>query len=149
MSTSMIGRCCRPSFSKIAFMANEECHAHTDYEPVATESITLSADKTTLYVGDTTKATAIVNPSNADDKSVTYASDNEAVATIDENGNIVVKNPSAFWLPEVRITDEIGGTEYTVTGSYEGTETLDKKLKRIMERNAADKESDITEDDNE
>ena len=64
----------------------------------------------------------------------------------DENGNIVVKNPSAFWLPEVTTVDEIGGTEYTVTGSYEGTETLDKKLKRIMEQNAADDESDITED---
>ena len=66
----------------------------------------------------------------------------------DENGNIVVKNPSAFWLPEVTIVDEIGGAEYTVTGSYEGTETLDKKLKRIMEQNAADDESDITEDMN-
>ena len=64
----------------------------------------------------------------------------------DENGNIVVKNPSAFWLPEVTIVDEIGGAEYTVTGSYEGTETLDKKLKRIMEQNATDDESDITED---
>ena len=63
-----------------------------------------------------------------------------------ENGNIVVKNPSAFWLPEVTTVDEIGGAEYTVTGSYEGTETLDKKLKRIMEQNAADDESDITED---
>ena len=64
----------------------------------------------------------------------------------DENGNIVVKNPSAFWLPEVTTVDEIGGAEYTVTGSYEGTETLDKNLKRIMEQNAADDESDITED---
>ena len=64
----------------------------------------------------------------------------------DENGNIVVKNPSAFWLPEVTTVDEIGGAEYTVTGSYEGTETLDKKLHRIMEQNAADDESDITED---
>ena len=67
----------------------------------------------------------------------------------DENGNIVVKNPSAFWLPEVTIVDEIGGAEYTVTGSYEGTETLDKKLKRIMEQNAAnaaDDEIGITED---
>lgn len=44
------------------------------------------------------------------------------------------------------IVDEIGNAEYTVTGSYEGTETLDKKLKRIMEKNAADDESDITED---
>lgn len=67
----------------------------------------------------------------------------------DENGNIVVKNPSAFWLPEVTIVDEIGGAEYTVTGSYEGTETLDKKLKRIMEQNASDAADDelgITED---
>ena len=66
--------------------------------------------------------------------------------SFDEKGNIVVKNPSAFWLPEIKIVDVVGGTEYTVTGSYEGTETLDKKLKRIMENNAANEESDITED---
>ena len=69
--------------------------------------------------------------------------------TFDEKGNIVVKNPSAFWLPKVEIVDEIGGTEYTVTGSYDGEETLDKKLKRIMEQNAADaaeNELGITED---
>ena len=66
--------------------------------------------------------------------------------SFDENGNIVVKNPSAFWLPEIKIVDVVGGTEYTVTGSYEGTETLDKKLKRIMENNAANEEADITED---
>ena len=40
--------------------------------------------------------------------------------TFDEKGNIVVKNPSAFWLPQIEIVDEIGGTEYTVTGSYVG-----------------------------
>ena len=66
--------------------------------------------------------------------------------TFDEKGNIVVKNPSAYWLPEIKIVDEVGGTEYTVTGSYEGTETLNKKLKRIMEHNAANDNSDITED---
>ena len=66
--------------------------------------------------------------------------------TFDEKGNIVVKNPSAFWLPQVTIVDEVGGTVYTVTGSYDGTESLDKKLKRIMEQNAADNETGITED---
>ena len=66
--------------------------------------------------------------------------------SFDEKGNIVVKNPSAYWLPEIKIVDEVGGTEYTVTGSYEGTETLDKKLKRIMEYNAANEDSGITED---
>ena len=47
---------------------------------------------------------------------------------------------------KVKIVEEHGGTEYTVTGSYEGTETLDKKLRRIMEQNAADDKSSITED---
>ncbi len=49
-----------------------------------------------------------------------------------------MKNPSAFWLSDGKIVEENGGTEYTVTGSYEGTETLDKKLRRIMEQNATD-----------
>lgn len=69
--------------------------------------------------------------------------------SFDKKGNIVVKNPSAFWLPKVEIVDEIGGTEYTVTGSYDGEETLDRKLKRIMEQNASDAADDelgITED---
>ena len=66
--------------------------------------------------------------------------------SFDEKDNIVVKNPSAFWLPDVKIVEEHGGTEYTVTGSYEGTETLDKKLRRIMEQNAADDKNGITED---
>lgn len=66
--------------------------------------------------------------------------------SFDDKGNIVVKNPSAFWLPEITITEEIGGTEFTITGSYEGTETLDRKLKRIIQHQAANDESDITED---
>lgn len=66
--------------------------------------------------------------------------------SFDENGNIVVKNPSSFWLPDVKIVEVIGGTEYTVTGSYDGEERLNRKLKRIMEQNATDDENDITED---
>lgn len=66
--------------------------------------------------------------------------------SFDEKGNIVVKNPSAFWLPEITITEEIGGTEFKITGSYTGTEPLHKKLNRIMRHQAANDESDITED---
>ena len=50
--------------------------------------------------------------------------------SFDEKGNIVVKNPSAFWLPDVKIVEEHGSTEYTVTGSYEGTETLSRASAR-------------------
>lgn len=65
---------------------------------------------------------------------------------LDDKGNIEVKNTSAFWLPEITITEEIGGAEFTITGSYEGTETLDKKLKCIMQHQAANDETDIMED---
>ena len=53
----------------------------------------------------------------------------------DDGGRIVVKNLEAYWLPDIRIEKEIGGTIYTVTGSYEGTELLDRKLLRIMSHN--------------
>lgn len=66
--------------------------------------------------------------------------------SFDEKGNIVVKNPSAFWLPNVKIVEVIGGTEYTVTGSYDEKEMLTRKLKRIMEQNVADDDIGITED---
>ena len=58
----------------------------------------------------------------------------------DEAGCIHVRNLSAYWIPELTVMEEIGGTVYTVTGSYEGTETLDRKLKRIMEQNAGEME---------
>lgn len=53
----------------------------------------------------------------------------------DADGHIRVKNPSAFWLPKLTLQKEINGTIYTVTGSYVGTETLDRKLTRIFENN--------------
>lgn len=45
-----------------------------------------------------------------------------------EGGYLCVKNLSAFWLPEFTLQKKIGGTVYTVTGSYDGVETLDRKM---------------------
>ena len=61
----------------------------------------------------------------------------------DETGHIRVKNPSAFWLPEFTLQREISGTIYTITGSYDGTETLDRKMERIL----TEKFTEKTEDD--
>ena len=51
---------------------------------------------------------------------------------IDESGHITVRNLSAYWIPEIRVEREIHGTVYTVTGSFEGNEFLEKKLTRIL-----------------
>ncbi len=61
---------------------------------------------------------------------------------IDEGGHIHVKNLSAFWLPEFTLQKEIGGTVYTVTGSYDGTELLSRKMERIMAEKFTEKVED-------
>ena len=53
----------------------------------------------------------------------------------DEMGRIHVRNLSAYWIPELTVTEEIGGTVYTVTGSYEGTESFVRRLERITAKN--------------
>jgi len=58
----------------------------------------------------------------------------------DDEGRIVVKNLDAYCLPEMKLVEEIDGTIYTVTGSYEGTELLSKKLSRIMLHNLEESE---------
>ena len=53
----------------------------------------------------------------------------------DEAGRIHVRNLSAYWIPELTVTEEIGGTVYTVIGSYEGTENFIRRLERIAAKN--------------
>lgn len=57
---------------------------------------------------------------------------------INEAGHIVVKNLSAYWIPEIKVEREMHGTVYTVTGSFEGNEFLEKKLTRILLKNVED-----------
>ena len=60
----------------------------------------------------------------------------------DENGSIVIKNLSAYWIPELTVREEIAGTVYTVTGSYEGNASFVRKLERITARKVTEKLED-------
>ena len=59
-----------------------------------------------------------------------------------EDGRIHVKNLSAYWIPQLTITEEISGTLYTVTGSFEGTDGLLHKLERITAKKFTEKVED-------
>jgi len=50
----------------------------------------------------------------------------------DKNGNIVVKVPFPNELPPITLKREIAGTEYSVSGSYDGKNTLPSKLLNLM-----------------
>lgn len=55
---------------------------------VLVENIKVKVNKETLNPGKTATATAIIEPSNATTKDVTWTSSNPKVATVDENGKI-------------------------------------------------------------
>lgn len=55
-------------------------------EPIPVTGVTLNPAALRLNPGDTAQLTATVVPANADDKTVTWNSDNTSVATVDENG---------------------------------------------------------------
>ncbi len=49
----------------------------------------------------------------------------------------MVKNPLWWLLPEATLRREIGGTQYSISGSYDGAHTLPSKLLRLMLRDEA------------
>ena len=55
-----------------------------------------------------------------------------------KTGTISVSNPSAWFIPEFTLSQKIGGTVYRVSGTYEGTELLSGKMKRILTREMED-----------
>lgn len=55
---------------------------------VAVTGVTMSQKTASMKVGDSKQVTGTVAPANATDKAVTYASDNEAIATVAEDGTI-------------------------------------------------------------
>lgn len=58
----------------------------TGLVPVAVDSICLNSESTTGLVGGSFALNASFTPENASNKSITWKSDNESVATVDKNG---------------------------------------------------------------
>lgn len=49
-----------------------------------------------------------------------------------QDGHTVVKVPFSGELPKITLKRKIGGTEYSVSGSYDGKRTLPAKLLNLM-----------------
>ncbi len=58
----------------------------SDIKTVAVESVSLDKTEAVLKENETVKLNATVLPENADNKNVHFTSDNDAVATVDDNG---------------------------------------------------------------
>ena len=56
----------------------------------------------------------------------------------DADGILHVQNSTLNWIPEIAFEEEVRGTTYTVTGSYEGGEMLDTKVERLLAKGLQD-----------
>ena len=56
-------------------------------------SIVINRDSVTVSVGDNTSLFAVVEPSDAFDKSITWSSDDSSVASVDSNGKVSALSP--------------------------------------------------------
>jgi len=68
--------------------------------------VTLSETSLNLNVGDTKTLTATVDPDNATNKNVSWKSDKESVATVDQDGNVTAVGSGSA---KVIVTTEDGG----------------------------------------
>lgn len=88
---------------------------------VPATGIEVSAEKTSIKVGETTQLTATITPDGATD-TVTYESSDTSIATVDEDGKV-----TALKAGEVTITVKAGSVSdtitITVTAADEGGET--------------------------
>ncbi|UTY32932.1 Ig-like domain-containing protein [Treponema putidum] len=65
------------------------CTIQVKFIPV--ESITLNTTALELLSGKSSKLTATINPANASNKTIMWASDKPAIAEVDQNGNVTGK----------------------------------------------------------
>ena len=81
-------------------------------EKILVTSVTLNKSALTLTVGNSETLTATVKPDNATDKDVTWTSDNETFATVDDNGTVTAV---AVGTATITVTTQDGGKTDTCT----------------------------------
>ena len=95
--------------------------------PVMAQSISFGEVKSGMNVGDTWKAAAIISPENAQDKTVAWTSSNEAVATVDGEGNITALGGGVTTIT----AKTSNGIENSFEISVEADKDVDKRLMQV------------------
>ena len=95
--------------------------------PVMAQSISFGEVKNGMNIGDTWKAAAIISPENAQDKTVAWTSSNEAVATVDGEGNITALGGGVTTIT----AKTSNGVENSFDIGVEADKDVDKRLMQV------------------
>ena len=108
------------NFEQIQTFINERCtYVDNMFETlfnktVDVSSITITGD-TTTEVGNTIQLSAVVSPINASNKSVTWSSNNNDIATINENGLVTTKTTGTIIITATSVSNSSIKATYTIT----------------------------------
>ena len=86
-------------------------------DPVSVAGVTLNETELALYTGGSATLTAKVEPADATNQAVTWSSENEAIATVDNNGNVTAEGEG-----ETTITVKTVDGNHTATCTVKVTE---------------------------
>lgn len=119
---------CNPAASS-STISNSESTS----EKIAVSDITLSASSLSMMKGETQTITATVLPENATDKSLTFASDNESVATVTNEGVVAAVSKGSATITVSSVSNPAISKTVAVTVSEPVTaEGLEVKLQETV-----------------
>lgn len=101
------------------------------------EKIELTADKDMLWVGESADITAVVLPEDTTDKSVSFTSSDESIATVDADGKVTALSAGETGTAEVVITAvsacDSAVSEYTFTVKQQITDIVIPEEEIVLE----------------
>ena len=112
-------------------------------DAVAVTSVSVDATAS-VNVGKTTTLTAAVSPDNATNKNVTWASSNESIATVDENGVVTGVSAGEATITVTSVADDTKTATCTVTVSVVPG-TLARPYTVAEAKAAIDNEGNVTD----
>ena len=91
-------------------------------EPIVVETVELEGYETDLVIGETTEVEVNISPSDAKDKTITWSSSDESVATVDEDGNVTAVGGGSATIAAT----SSNGVQASFDITVDGTKTLMK-----------------------
>lgn len=114
------------------------CPQKVEDKKVSVEGVTLDKTELNLGVGESTKLTATINPANASNKTIMWASDKPAIAEVDQNGNVRGKaGGTAVITATAEGSEKKASCNVTVTFIHINSITLDpENLNLVLEESS-------------
>ncbi|MGM9813362.1 MAG: Ig-like domain-containing protein [Candidatus Enteromonas sp.] len=123
--TNMVGKPLRFSFDEVCFMANENCHNHGQVDHTPVESVTISASKNTVKVGQKLIMGSVVLPADATDQDLVWTSSDPSIASFKDNALTGV-SAGQVTVYATATKDNVKSNELTIT--VEDITPVDSKL---------------------